>query len=250
MSDKVPVNGVAVVTGGAAGLGAAFVAALLGDGHDVAVLDLAASGTPDTAEPSPAGGRTLTVAGDATDPDALEAFADRVRSELGPPRVLVNNVGFSPYRPFADETLDGWRRVMALNVESTVLATQTFLPDLVSEPDARVVNLSSSVLWDSETRGMVAYTAAKGAVLGLTRALARELGDRDVTVNAIAPGIVRTPDTARVAEETLERYRLRQAVPRIAVPEDLTTALLYLVARGSGQVTGTVLGVNGGRVWV
>lgn len=238
-----------MVTGGAAGLGAAFTTALLDDGHDVAVLDLDVGGL-DGLGGSRERGRLLGHAGDATDPAVLTAFAARVRAELGRPRVLVNNVGHSPYRTFAEESLDSWRAVMTRNVEATVLATQAFLNDLVAEPDARVVNLTSSVLWDAESRGMVAYTAAKGAVLGLTRALARELGDRDVTVNAIAPGIVRTPDTERVSEEALERYRHRQAVPRIAVPEDLVSSLLYLVARGSGQVTGSVLGVNGGRVWV
>lgn len=246
MSYKIADVGVAVVTGGAAGLGAAFTAALLGRGHDVAVLDLVVDGFN---APS-GGGRLLRYRGDATDPAVLADFADQVRAELGRPRVLVNNVGYSPYRSFAEETLDGWRTVMTRNVETTVLTTQTFLEDLIAEPDGRIVNLSSSVLWDAESRGMVAYAAAKGAVLGLTRALARELGDRDVTVNAIAPGIVRSPDTERVEPETFERYRQRQAVPRIADPEDLVTSLLYLVDRGSGQVTGSVLGVNGGRVWV
>lgn len=234
-------DGVAVVTGGAAGLGAAFVSSLQATGHRVAVLDLADNGGSDS---------VLHHVGDATNPVDIKAFADRVRHELGRPRVLVNNVGASPYRTFAEETLEGWRRVMALNVESTVLMTQELLPDLIAEPDARIVNLTSSILWDPQNRGMVAYAAAKAAILGLTRSLASELGVHDVTVNAIAPGIVRTPDTARVSEDQLEKYRQRQVIPRIADPADLTSSLEYLVSRHSGQVTGTVLGVNGGRVWV
>lgn len=236
-------GGVAVVTGGAAGLGATFVATLLRLGHRVAILDR-------TIERSPDDPHLFRFQGDATDPADVALFGAKVRELLGPPRVVVNNVGMSPYRTFAQETLDGWRAVMAVNVESAVLVCHEFLDDLRSQPDARIVNLTSSVLWDAEVRGMVAYEAAKGAVLGLTRALARELGADDVTVNAIAPGIVRTPDTARVPEQTLEAYRLRQAVPRIADPEDLASSLEYLVSRGSGQVTGVVLGVNGGRVWL
>lgn len=249
MSYKEPLSGVAVVTGGAAGLGAAFVEGLLASGHDVAVLDLSCDEDAHVHEPT--GRRVLHRSGDASDPDQVAAFAADVRAELGSPRVLVNNVGASPYRTFADETLAGWRHVMALNVESAVVLTQAFLPDLVADGEGRIVNLSSSVVWDAENRGMVAYAAAKAAIVGLTRALATELGEHGVTVNCIAPGFVVTPDTAdRVPQEKIEGYRRRQAVPRIATPEDLVSSLDFLVSRASGQVTGTVLGVNGGRVWL
>jgi NAD(P)-dependent dehydrogenase (short-subunit alcohol dehydrogenase family) len=239
--------GVAVVSGGAAGLGAVFVRTLRSMGHDVALLDL--TSVPETSEPN-FPGRLIACKGDAADPGDVSAFADTVRTQLGRPRVLVNCVGSSPYRGFAEETLDGWRTVMAVNVESAVLMTQAFLDDLRAVPDARVVNLASSVLWDAEIRGMAAYIAAKGAVVGLTRALAGELGESDVTVNAIAPGIVRTPGTKRVSAGQLETYRRRQAVPRIASPEDMASTLEYLVSPRSRHVTGVVVGVNGGRVWL
>lgn len=243
-----PPAGIAVVTGGAAGLGAVFVERLLDSGHDVAVLDLRGGDGLSTAH---SGRRTLHVRGSVTDTGDVDQFARRVRAELGRPRVLINNVGVSPYRSFAEESVSGLRHVLEVNLESTFAVTQVFLDDLVRVPDARVVNMSSSVVWDAESRNMVAYATAKAAVVGLTRALATELGEHDITVNCLAPGIVRTPDTAaRVPEEKLETYRRRQSVPRIAGPESLASTVDYLVSRESGHLTGQVLGVNGGRVWV
>lgn len=241
MSYKYTLGGVAVVSGGAAGLGAAFVSSLRATDHLVHVLDRDYRESHEQVRYS---------VGDATDPSDVAAFAESVRESSGPPRVLVNNVGVSPYRLFREETLESWRAVMSTNVESAVLMVQEFLPDLVSVDDARIVNMSSSVVWDAQNRSMVAYATAKAAIVGLTRALASELGKHDITVNAIAPGIVDTPDTSRVSEEQFEVYRQRQAVPRIASPADMTSALDYLVSRRSGHVTGTILGVNGGRVWL
>lgn len=243
MYDKVS-QPVAVVTGGSAGIGAAFVERLRANGFRVAVLDLASPSW------DPAEGSVLWHLGDATRSEDVAEFAARVRQELGPPRVLVNNVGASPYRAFRDESLDSWRAVMAANVESCVLATGAFLDDLLGNAHSRIITMCSSVHWDAETRGMVAYTAAKGAVLGLTRALAAELGAQGLTVSALAPGIVVTPDTARLSESDFERYRMRQSVPRIATPADLLSALDFLVSEESDHVTGLVLGVNGGRVWL
>jgi 3-oxoacyl-[acyl-carrier protein] reductase/(S)-1-phenylethanol dehydrogenase len=249
MGQSEPDPGVAVVTGGADGIGAMMVRRLLRSGHDVAVLDLdCPDGAADTAEE---GRRTVYTRGSVTDPAAVVGFAAGVRAELGPARVLVNNVGASPYRSFSEETTAGLREVLEVNVASAFAVTKAFLDDLSDVPDARVVNMSSSVVWDAESRNMVAYATAKAGIVGLTRALATELGARDITVNCIAPGIVRTPDTAdRVSEEKLAVHRQRQAVPRIAEPESLGSSLDYLVSRESGHVTGLVLGVNGGRVWV
>ena len=243
-----PGLGTAVVTGGAAGLGRAFAVALAQAGHAVAILDLA-DASETLAEVDAHGVTSLSRVGDASDPIAVSEFAADVRRELPPTRVVVNNVGISPYAKFDDTDLDLWHRVMRVNLDSMYLVTRAFLPDLIAHGTGRVVNLTSTVVWDSQARDMVAYGTSKAAVVGFTRALAGEVGAHGVTVNAIAPGIVLTPDiVARVPAERLETYRGRQAVPVLADPSDFASALLFLVSPASGQVTGTVLPVNGGRV--
>lgn len=243
------VRGTAIVTGGAAGLGQAFAIALAGAGHDIAILDL-----DPAAETSAAieerGGRVLSRVGDAADPETVAGFGTAVRaSGLAPVRVLVNNAGISPYATFEETSLDLWHRILRVNLDSMFAMCQEFLPDLRAHGAGRIVNLSSSVVWDAQARNMSAYATSKAAIMGFTRALAGEVGDSGITVNCIAPGIVLTPDIrSRVPADRLETYRGRQAVPVIAEPDDLTSTLLYLVDEGSGLVTGATMPVNGGRV--
>lgn len=249
-SKEIGVNlGTAIVTGGAGGLGRSFATALAAGGHDVAILDIADSSDAE-AEISQHQRRCLSVHGDAADPGTVTAFAESVRrSDLAPVRVVVNNVGISPYAPFTDTDLETWHRVLRTNLDSLYLTTQAFLPDLCEHGHGRIVNLTSTIVWDAQARDMTAYATTKAAVVGFTRSLAGEVGRFGVTVNAIAPGIVLTPDIrSRVPAEKLETYRQRQAIPRIAEAQDLVSTLLYLVDERTSLVTGSILPVNGGRV--
>jgi 3-oxoacyl-[acyl-carrier protein] reductase/(S)-1-phenylethanol dehydrogenase len=242
-------RGTAIVTGASAGLGRAFATALSACGHDIAILDMQSADETE-AHIRALGGRSMAVIGDASDPTSVAHLGRVLReSELAPPRVLVNNAGISPYASFDETDLDLWHRILRVNLDSMFLMCQEFLPDLRAHGDGRIVNLSSSVVWDAQARNMSAYATSKAAIVGFTRALAGEVGDAGVTVNCIAPGIVLTPDIrSRVPAERLEVYRGRQAVPVIAEPEDLTSTLLWLVDEGTGLVTGSTVPVNGGRV--
>ena len=243
-------RGTAVVTGAARGLGQHFAVALAEAGHDVAILDLDdASATRELIETT--GRRCLTVCGDASDPQDVHSFVAAVRNGLPPTRVLVNNAGISPYASFVDTDFALWQRVSRVNLDSMYLMTHGLVKDICATGRGRIVNLTSSVVWDAQARNMTAYTMTKSAIVGFTRALAGELGTQGVTVNCIAPGIVLTPDIEdRVAESQLEIYRNRQAIPHITAPEDLISTLLYLVDERTRMVTGATLPVNAGRVIV
>lgn len=239
------------MTGGAAGLGRAFAIGLAEAGHDVAILDVQPSNVVREHVES-LGRQVVTSVGDAADPSAVAAFGAKIRSSsLSPIRVLVNNAGISPYSPFSDTDIDLWRRILAVNLDSLFLMSKEFLPDLESHGRGRIVNLTSSVVWDAEARNMTAYATSKAAIVGFTRSLAGEVGHSGLTVNCIAPGIVLTPDIReRVSTERLETYRSRQSIPILAEAQDLLSTLLYLVAEESAQVTGAIMPVNGGRVLI
>jgi NAD(P)-dependent dehydrogenase (short-subunit alcohol dehydrogenase family) len=240
----------AVVTGAASGLGQVMAERLAATGHDVAVCDL----TPctETVDRIRAHGRRAAHAvADVSSPDDVAAFADVVHAELGQVGVLVNNVGISPYRPFLEIGLEEWRSVMRINLDSLLLVTQAFLPDMVQDGAGRVVCLTSSVVWDPQSTQMAHYATSKGGVWAFVRSLAGEFGPHGVTVNAIAPGLVQTPALReRVPDQRWDDVAGRQAVRRTLVPDDLLASLDFLVSDGAGTVTGTTVPVNGGRVWL
>lgn len=250
MPDTPPVRRTAVVTGAASGLGQVFAEHLAATGHDVAVCDLV--DCTETVERIRAHGRrAVAEIADVSVPEDVTRFADAVHAELGPIGVLINNVGISPYNRFLDITLEEWRTVMRVNLDSLLLVTQAFLPDMIDAGAGRIICMTSSVVWDPKTIAMSHYTASKGGVWAFARALAGEVGEHGVTVNCIAPGLIRTPLLAeRIPPEQWEEDRQRQLVPRTLVPEDLLAALDFLVSDAASAVTGVTVPVNGGRVFL
>lgn len=236
----------ALVTGAAQGLGREFAVALAGRGYRVAGLDL---------EPQPeTAGQILDyveLVGDATDPSTVEEGLERIIDRFGTLHVVVNNAGVYPAKPFEETTLEDWRRVMRVNLEAPFLVTRAALPYLKAAGWGRVVNIASAAVLTAPPT-MVPYVASKMGLIGFTRSLAAAVALHGITVNAIAPSMVRTATAERTvgADGGFAQVRSGQAVERTQEPADLVSTLLYVVDEGSGFLTGQTLNVSGGSAYL
>jgi NAD(P)-dependent dehydrogenase (short-subunit alcohol dehydrogenase family) len=238
---------VAIVTGAAAGIGRAYAERLGADGLCVAAVDLA---PPDetVAVITAAAGAAAAFAADVTDPDAVERCVAAITAAVGAPTVLVNNVGAYPVIKWDDLTLDEFRRVLSINLESAFLMCKACTPAMRAANWGRIVNVTSRTFW-LPTPDMAAYLASKGGVIGLTRALATELGGHNVTVNAIAPGLTRTATMeAATADAVFDAIRNTQVIKRTQEPADLVGLVSFLVSDDAAFMTGQTLMVDGGLV--
>jgi 2-hydroxycyclohexanecarboxyl-CoA dehydrogenase len=217
---------VAVVTGGASGIGLGVAHGFVADGHRVALVDSNAEAAETAAEELRRGGATaIAVAADVADREAVAAGFDRIRSELGPVEILVTSAGIESFTPVLDITAEGWERIIAINLTGTFTCVQAALPDMLAAGWGRIVTISSQSA-QSGAPNMAHYAASKGGVIGLTKALAVELARQGFPgVDIVGPMV---------------------PLGRAGTPADIAAACSSLCSEGGSYITGQLIGVNGG----
>lgn len=240
---------VAVITGGGGGLGTMACEALAGAGASVAIVGRDAAKCAAVQERLAAGNHTSRVfLADVTDPAAVDRLFGEIAAEFGGVDILVNNAGVTSPKALLDLDADDWDRIMDTSAKGTFLCTRAVAPLMAGRGGGSIVNLGS-ILSERAIANRSAYSAAKAAVVNLTRASAIELGPLGIRVNAIAPTVIVTDLNRELVVTQPALYRSitdRTPLGRLGETDDLTGPLLFLASQASGFVTGQVLYVDGG----
>ncbi len=245
-------NKVVIVTGGGMGMGRGYCLGLAKEGAQVVVGDIEAEAAKKVAgEITREGGDALAVAVDVTAPEQTRALAQSALDKYGRIDVLVNNAGLYTSikkRPFFEIPPEEWDQVMAVNLKGVFLCSQAVYPAMKQQGSGKIINISSGTIF-SGTPFYLHYVTSKAGVIGLTRALARELGADNIAVNAITPGLtISGPQQANaISAAQLVDRRSRRCFQRDQLPEDSVGTVLFLASSDSNFITGQTINVDGGN---
>lgn len=249
MSERNPLAGqTGIVTGAAKGLGLEITRRLAADGLHVVMADIDERALAEAAAKLTAEGLSVEASvADVTSEDDVRSMAARAIEAHGQVHVLVNNAGIYPHVPFDELTIGFVKKIFAVNIESAFLCSLAIVPNMKEHAYGRIVNFASGVCLNGV--GGPAYVATKAANVGMTRAMARELGEHGITVNAMAPGLIETPGTQGLGDRHDELFEFvvsEQAVKRPGAPADIAEGVAYLVSPAGSFLTGQTLVINGG----
>jgi NAD(P)-dependent dehydrogenase (short-subunit alcohol dehydrogenase family) len=238
----------AIVTGAAQGIGAVYALALAAEGARVALCDIAEpSATVDAVRA--AGGDAFGIAADVTSPRAVEALVAATVEQFGGVQVLVNNAalfGTLELKPFVEIESDEWDRVMAVNTRGVFECSKAVVPAMQRQGYGKIVNIASGTVFKGTTH-LLHYVASKGAVIAMTRVMARELGAHGIGVNCIAPGLTMSDNVKRgYPKPAIAANLASRCFAREEEPEDILGALIFFSSGESDFVTGQTLLVDGG----
>ncbi len=238
---------VALVTGGSRGIGRAIAQLLATQGHRVAVNYTANEVAADAAVEAiaAAGGSAIAVQADVGDPDSVTAMFAMIDERLGSVEILVNNAGITRDALVLRMGIEAWDEVIETNLRSVYLVSKAALRGMVRARWGRIVSISS-VSGVAGNPGQANYAASKAGIIGFTKSVAREVGSRGITVNAVAPGFIETDMTDALGDEITTAVRERIALGRLGQPEEVAAAVGYLASDDASYVTGHTLVVDGG----
>ena len=234
----------ALITGGSRGIGNAMVKAFVKEGYRVA-FTYKSSESAAVALAAETG--ALAIRADNASPDEIARAVATAQQQLGEVDVLINNAAVSSFSLFTDLSIEDWRTAFSTNVDGAFMYIKLLLPSMIRKKQGRIINISS--MWGQVGSSCeVHYSATKAAIIGMTKALAKEVGPSNVTVNCIAPGVIATEMNKQLSEDDLSALTDETPLMRLGTPEEVAAAALFLASDGAAFITGAVLNVNGGFV--
>jgi len=238
---------ISLISGASRGIGRAIALSLAEAGSDVAVnfVSNAEAAEAVVERIKSMGRRAVAYQADVSDGAKVTAMLDRVRKDLGPIQILVNNAGITRDRSFLKLTAENWSEVLHINLSGPFHLTSQTLPGMIELGWGRIINIAS-IVGQMGNFGQVNYSVTKGGLIAFTKSLAREVARKGITVNAVSPGYIETDMTATVPEKALEAVCQATPVGRLGKPEEVATAVRFLACPSTSYITGQVIAVNGG----